>query len=344
MPRLRRQVRVAASPLRLTTRLNMGHVRGWRHEAVAGRAQLAGRLVVHGRPGAAGRHPGHCRRGPPAVAGGEPVRRPQARTADVLFRRAPFRLCAASVAVLLAVSLLSPARVRRLALAVLLVALALMVLVLLVGAEINGARRWLHVGGYSLQPSEFAKPAFVVLSAWLLAEGARRPDMPAMPLAVCLYLVFACLLVLQPDVGQALLVSLVWAALFLLAGRPLRWFFAACGGARLRCAGGLHEPRLRALAHRRFLHPTDRRQLPDRPGAAILHRGRLLRQGPGRGHHQERAARRPYRLHLRRHRRGVRRARLPGAPRPVRPGGGAGVLAPHATARDGFCAAGRRPG
>src|SRR5258708_5383852 len=59
----------------------------------------------------------------------------------------------------------------------------------------------------------------------LLAGGRRRPDRPAMPLAVSLYLLFACLLVLQPDIGQALLVSLVWAALFLLAGKPLRWFF-----------------------------------------------------------------------------------------------------------------------
>ena len=58
-----------------------------------------------------------------------------------------------------------------------------------------------------------------------------------------------------------------------------------------------------------------RRQLPDRPGAAVLHRGRLLRQGPRRGHHQDRAARRPHRLHLRGDRRGVRRARLPGDPR-----------------------------
>ena len=66
------------------------------------------------------------------------------------------------------------------------------------GAEINGARRWLHLGGYSLQPSEFAKPAFVVLSAWLIAESERRPDMPAMPLATALYLTFAALLLCSP--------------------------------------------------------------------------------------------------------------------------------------------------
>src|SRR5437899_1703076 len=65
----------------------------------------------------------------------------------------------------------------------------------------------------------------IVGAGLLLSEGQRRPDMPAMPLAVSLYLLVACLLVLQPDIGQALLVSLVWAALFLLAGKPLKWFF-----------------------------------------------------------------------------------------------------------------------
>src|SRR5262245_46326844 len=77
---------------------------------------------------------------------------------------------AAALALMLAVSLLSPASVRRLALGVLAVCLALLVAALIGGAEINGARRWVHLGGHSLQPSEFAKPAFVVLSAWLLAE------------------------------------------------------------------------------------------------------------------------------------------------------------------------------
>ena len=103
---------------------------------------------------------------------------------------------------------------------------------MLTGAEINGARRWLHVGGYSLQPSEFAKPAFVVLSAWLLAEGERRPDMPAMPLAVALYLLFAGLLVLQPDVGQTLLVSLVWVRAVPARRPAAQMVRRACGGAR----------------------------------------------------------------------------------------------------------------
>ena len=132
----------------------------------------------------------------------------------------------AGVAVMLAVSTLSPRTVRRLALAVMVAALGMMVLVLLTGIEINGARRWLHIAGYSLQPSELAKPAFVVMSAWLFAEAERRPDIPATALACLLYFAFASLLVLQPDVGQTLLVSLIWCALFLLAGQPFKWFLA----------------------------------------------------------------------------------------------------------------------
>ena len=132
----------------------------------------------------------------------------------------------ASAAVLFTVSLASPRTVRRLALAVFVVACLLMLAVVMTGAEIKGARRWLQLAGYSLQPSEFAKPAFVVLSAWLLGEAERRPDMPAAAMANLLYLLFAALLLVQPDVGQTLLISLVAFSLLLLAGRPLRWFLA----------------------------------------------------------------------------------------------------------------------
>ncbi|HEX5998071.1 MAG TPA: FtsW/RodA/SpoVE family cell cycle protein, partial [Hyphomicrobiaceae bacterium] len=136
---------------------------------------------------------------------------------------------ALGVTIMLALSLLSPEHIRKVALAMVALGLALLVGVLLGGSEINGARRWVHLGSYSLQPSELAKPAFVVVSAWLLAEVNRRPDMPAMPLAVACYLAFAGLLVLQPDMGQALLVSIIWCALFFLAGGRVVWFAALLG-------------------------------------------------------------------------------------------------------------------
>jgi cell division protein FtsW len=135
-----------------------------------------------------------------------------------------FLFVVVALAIMVAVSLLTPAQIRRLALATLCVSLALMIVVLLTGLEINGARRWLHIGGYTLQPSEFAKPAFVLLSAWLFGEAERRPDMPATSAAVALFVLFAVLLVLEPDLGQTLLVSMVWCALFFLANRPIKWF------------------------------------------------------------------------------------------------------------------------
>ena len=122
---------------------------------------------------------------------------------------------------MLTVSLMQPRAIRRLAAGMFLASLAIMVAVLIGGEEINGARRWYQLASFSIQPSEFAKPAFVVLSAWAFGEQQRRPDMPAFPLALFLYLTFAVLLVLQPDIGQTLLISLVWGTLFVLSGQRL---------------------------------------------------------------------------------------------------------------------------
>jgi cell division protein FtsW len=116
------------------------------------------------------------------------------------------------------ISFLTPRQVRRAALFLLLLCLALMVAVLFVGEEIKGSRRWLFVAGISIQPSEFIKPAFIVMTAWLFAEGNRRPDVPGNMLAVALLIITAALLVAEPDLGQTILIVAVWGALFFLAG------------------------------------------------------------------------------------------------------------------------------
>jgi cell division protein FtsW len=139
--------------------------------------------------------------------------------APLYFAERHIVLAGIAVALMLAVSLLSPQGVRRLALALFLGGTAAMLVVVLTGEEINGARRWLRVWGFSLQPSEFAKPGFAVLAAWAFAESERRPDMPALAIAVALHVALAMLLVLQPDIGQTLLVTAVWVALLLLTGR-----------------------------------------------------------------------------------------------------------------------------
>src|SRR6201997_699524 len=133
--------------------------------------------------------------------------------------------------VLIASSFLSPREIRKLSLLVFLVSLALVAATPHFGAEIKGARRWLVILGVNVQPSEFLKPAFVILIAWLFGETAKRPEMPANSIALALLVVVVALLVLQPDFGQTMLIALVWGALFYIAGMRLIWVIGLAGAA-----------------------------------------------------------------------------------------------------------------
>ena len=135
-----------------------------------------------------------------------------------------------ALVVLLATSFLPLRHIRRIALVVFVLSLVLVLATLHFGAEVKGARRWLVFFGINLQPSEFLKPAFVILIAWLFGESARRPEMPANAMALALLALAIAGLVLQPDFGQTMLVALVWSALFFLAGMRLVWV-AGLGGA-----------------------------------------------------------------------------------------------------------------
>ncbi len=125
------------------------------------------------------------------------------------------------IVLMLAISFFSPAAVRRLAVCLFISMLALMAFVLLTGQDINGAKRWMSIAGHSFQPSEFAKPGFIVVIAWLFAEAATRRDVPALPIAICTWALFAGLLVSEPDIGQTALVSATAGILYLMAGLPL---------------------------------------------------------------------------------------------------------------------------
>ncbi|MFL4986966.1 MAG: FtsW/RodA/SpoVE family cell cycle protein [Microvirga sp.] len=137
---------------------------------------------------------------------------------------------APAVALMVAVSFLSLRHVRRLALLAYLIGMALVAAALQWGPEIKGAHRWISVAGIGLQPSEFVKPAFVVLAAWAFAEGARKRDMPGAFLALLLLPATIVPLILQPDFGQTMLITVVWCGLFFVAG--LHWFWVVgLGGA-----------------------------------------------------------------------------------------------------------------
>lgn len=125
--------------------------------------------------------------------------------------------------VMIAVSLLSPRAIRRLAVLGLAGALFLCILTLLVGVEIKGAVRWLSIFGFSIQPSELLKPCLAVVAAWMFAAQKQDPAVPGSIIAGALWLISALVLLLQPDVGQTFVVTAVWGFQFFLAGLPLIW-------------------------------------------------------------------------------------------------------------------------
>ena len=157
------------------------------------------------------------------MAGGPPVaERLGLSTFHFVNRQAAY--LAGAMVIFLGVSLMTPRQVRRTALLLYVASLAMVVATLYFGVEVKGAKRWLTLGPLgSVQPSEFLKPAFVVMAAWAFAEGTRRPDLPGTILALLLLPFTIVPLVLQPDFGQTMLVSLVWAGLFFVAG--LHWFW-----------------------------------------------------------------------------------------------------------------------
>lgn len=128
---------------------------------------------------------------------------------------------AAAMFIMLCVSFLSPRQVRRAAALIFFGSLGMIFMGLMYGVEIKGARRWI----FGLQPSEFLKPAFVILAAWAFSEGARRKDVPANWIAFALLPCAIVPLMLQPDFGQTMLIALVWAGLFFTAG--LHWLWVA---------------------------------------------------------------------------------------------------------------------
>lgn len=188
-----------------------------------------------------------------------------------------------SIIVMIATSFLSPKHIRRSALIVLAFSLILIVATLLFGAEVKGSRRWITVLGISVQASEAAKPAFVVVVAWLFSESARRPEMPATSMALALLLMLVALLVAEPDFGQTMLVLATWGTLFFLAGMRMIWVFGLAGAS----AAGLFTAYL-FVPHvagriKRFMDPAsgDTYQL-DMALESFMHGG-WFGQGPGEG-------------------------------------------------------------
>jgi cell division protein FtsW len=216
------------------------------------------------------------------AAGPEAARRiGQADPYHFVYRQVVF--AGLAVAVMLSLSLLSPVWVRRLAVLVFLVSFGLMTAVLLAGHEAKGAQRWIRVGGSTFQPSEMIKPALIVISAWLLALRGLYPRGPLAMSAFSFYAVTVGLLLLQPDVGQAVLLTGAFLIVFFVLGLPWKWALGfLVGGVAMGSGLYLLLPHVRRRVDS-FLNPTeyDTYQI-DKAREAIQHGG-VFGVGPGEG-------------------------------------------------------------
>ena len=188
-----------------------------------------------------------------------------------------------SFIVMIAVSFLSPRQIRRTALIVFALSIALIVATLLVGPEVKGSRRWITLIGVNIQASESAKPAFVVMAAWLFAESAKRPEMPATSMALLLLLLLVSLLVMEPDFGQTMLILMVWGALFFIAGMRMIWVLGLAGAASAGLFGAyLLVPHV-AGRITRFMNPASGDTFQVDTAMEAFYNGGWFGLGPGEG-------------------------------------------------------------
>ena len=189
----------------------------------------------------------------------------------------------AAVGVLIGVSMLSSKQIRRTSFFVYIAMIGIMAALPFLGHEAKGAVRWINFAGFTLQPSEFMKPALIVLVAWMFAEGQKGEGVPGVFIAFCLYGIAVALLLIQPDVGQTVLITIAFGAAFWMAGVPISWIM----GLGVTAVIGLGSTYfLIPHVHNRvetFLSPdkADKHQISQASEAIAA--GGLFGRGPGEG-------------------------------------------------------------
>lgn len=190
---------------------------------------------------------------------------------------------AGGAVILISTSMLDTKGVRRAAFFIYIAAVLVMMILPFIGHSAKGATRWVEFAGFTLQPSEFMKPALIILVSWMFAEGQKGQGVPGVTIAFGLYLLSVALLLIQPDVGQTVLITVAFGAAFWMAGVPLSWVMLLGGTA------------LAGLSSTYFLFPhvasrVDRFLSPDRAdthqvdrAAEAIAAGGFFGRGPGEG-------------------------------------------------------------
>ncbi len=212
----------------------------------------------------------------PAVAG-------KLNIDDYHFVKRHLLVLPAALVFMFGLSLLPSKYIKLAGLLILGASLLLLLLTFFFGVEIKGARRWLPFFGFSLQPSEFIKPSFAVVAAWLFSESFKRPQFQGHKFCILLWLAIFGLLVLQPDLGMATVVSLVWGFQFFLAG--LKMYLVLLLGAAavaLTLSAYFLFPHFSSRIDR-FLDPASGDTYQVQRSMEAFINGGFMGQGPGEG-------------------------------------------------------------
>ncbi|MEH6789063.1 peptidoglycan glycosyltransferase FtsW [Parasphingorhabdus sp.] len=132
------------------------------------------------------------------------------------------------IPVMLVISMLPKEQARRFAILAALAAFVLLFLVPVFGKSVNGAQRWIGYGFATIQPGEFLKPLYAVALAWLLSLRVKDPGLPVISLSVILTGIIAILMMMQPNLGETILICGIWFAVMTVSGLSAR-LIAAIG-------------------------------------------------------------------------------------------------------------------
>ncbi len=187
-----------------------------------------------------------------------------------------------ALGLLFGLSLLSPRQVLSVSIGLFAVFLPFLAATPFVGTEAKGATRWIEIFGFSFQPSEFIKPAFAIVAAWLFSRQCSRVGFPGLGLNLILFILIASSLLGQPDVGMTALVCAIWFGQYFLAGMPLALagILPVVGMASLGVAYAVF-PHFTSRVNRFFGHSGDTYQT-DKALEAFTNGG-LFGTGPGSG-------------------------------------------------------------
>ena len=190
---------------------------------------------------------------------------------------------AISVFTMMLISCLPLTQVRRLAMLGLFISVVLMILLPFIGFENKGAIRWLRFGGLSIQPSEFMKPCFAVVVAWIFAQRFRTSSFPSFRLATAMYMLAVFLLIIQPDFGMVVTISGMFAVQFFLAGMPFLWVIGMMMAGIVGIIGAYHALPHVAARIDRFLDPTSGDNYQVAKSLEAFKHGGMFGAGPGEG-------------------------------------------------------------